>query len=159
MLFRSSYRGTIVWNPEDVKFAADISYQAGVTLYAAEGYCFTEDSISKVKTGVISGITVSEDGKELKFHITYPFTKSEDSQESNSETGNNQQKPNDEENGTNSQTGDDQQNGNHSENENEQQSGTDSEREESDGDLSHPPKEQNKQTGKQKIKIETQQQL
>ncbi|MCI8495414.1 MAG: biotin/lipoyl-binding protein [Lachnospiraceae bacterium] len=142
-----SYHGTIVWNPEDVKFAADISYQAGVTLYAAEGYCFTEDSISKVKTGVISGITVSEDGKELKFHITYPFTKSEDSQESNSETGNNQQKPNDEENGTNSQTGDDQQNGNHSENENEQQSGTDSEREESEQNKNDSQNKTSQQNG------------
>ena len=50
-----SYEAIISWNPEDKKFAAKTSYQAEVELNAAEGYCFTKESINQIKTGVLSG--------------------------------------------------------------------------------------------------------
>lgn len=72
-----SYEGTIAWTPSGKKFAAETSYQAYVSLSAADGYLFGTDSISQVKAGVLSGIEVAEEGKKLSFCITYPFTLSE----------------------------------------------------------------------------------
>lgn len=72
-----SYEGTISWKPADKVFAEKTSYQASIALYAGEGYSFTEESISKVKTGVLSGVTLSEEGKSLSMQITYPFTEAE----------------------------------------------------------------------------------
>lgn len=69
-----SYHGTVSWKPEDEKFKEKTSYQASINLYAGEGYYFTGESVSKVKTGVLSGVTVSEDGKNLSMQNTYPFT-------------------------------------------------------------------------------------
>ncbi len=69
-----SYEGTIVWKPGDNAFKENTSYQASLTLYAGAGYVFASDSIRKVKTGVLSGVTVSEDRKSLSLQITYPFT-------------------------------------------------------------------------------------
>ncbi len=72
-----SYQGKISWKPGDKKFAAETSYQAYVTLAAGEGYLFTDSSVAQVKTGVLSGLSVASDGKELSFCITYPFTAAE----------------------------------------------------------------------------------
>lgn len=72
-----SYQGQISWKPGDKKFAAETSYQAYVTLAAGEGYLFTDSSIAQVKTGVLSGLSVTSTGKALSFCITYPFTAAE----------------------------------------------------------------------------------
>lgn len=72
-----SYEGTVSWKPQCQAFAAETSYQSYVELTAAEGYLFSSGSISQVKTGVLSGVSVAEEGKKLSFSITYPFTASE----------------------------------------------------------------------------------
>ena len=69
-----SYTGTISWNPGDGVFQADTVYQAKVTLYAADGYSFTGNSINGIEAGAVSGVSVSEDGSTLSFTITYPQT-------------------------------------------------------------------------------------
>ncbi|NBH13118.1 biotin/lipoyl-binding protein [Lachnospiraceae bacterium] len=76
-----SYTGTISWKPEHKVFVEKTSYQASVTLHAADGYSFTGDSISRVKTGILSGVMVSEDGKNLSLQLTYPFTEAEKQEE------------------------------------------------------------------------------
>lgn len=76
-----SFSGTISWKPEDKVFAEKTSYQASISLYAADGYFFTGESIGKVKTGILSGVTVSEDGKNLNLQITYPFTEAKKKEE------------------------------------------------------------------------------
>lgn len=114
-----SYGGTIVWKPEDKTFAENTSYQAGITLSAGEGYIFTRESISKVKTGILSGVTVSEDGKSLSLQITYPFTMAEEKEEkneklpdSNNKTENNTEENSGSESGTQTQSETDKQNNN-----------------------------------------------
>lgn len=76
----ASYEGSIVWNPTDSMFAAGTTYSADVTLTAKEGYIFGIDSILSAYTGVVSGITVSDDGNTLAFKITFPATAEEKSQ-------------------------------------------------------------------------------
>ena len=71
-----SYTGTVTWNPADSTFAAGTSYQADVTLYATDAYVFETSSISRVQTGLVSGITVSSDGKTLTFRLTFSATES-----------------------------------------------------------------------------------
>lgn len=68
-----SYTGTIVWNPQDSSFLPGVTYQANVTLYASEGYCFETDSISST-SGVLSGVSVSEDAGTVSFTVTFPET-------------------------------------------------------------------------------------
>lgn len=68
-----SYTGTIVWNPRDSSFLPGVTYQANVTLYASEGYCFETDSISSA-SGVLSGVSVSEDAGTVSFTVTFPET-------------------------------------------------------------------------------------
>lgn len=86
-----SYQGQISWKPKCKKFAAETSYQAYVTLTAGEGYLFHDKSINQTKAGVLSGVAVAENGKELSFCLTYPFTASEKTnsqKEENSAEGN-----------------------------------------------------------------------
>lgn len=78
-----SYEGSITWKPECQSFAADTSYQAYVSLTAGEGYLFDSNSITQVKTGVLSGVSVEEDGTKLSFCITYPFTATEETNSGN----------------------------------------------------------------------------
>lgn len=78
-----SYTGVMKWNPDDSIFAADIEYQADVILYASEGYVFGCDSILKIQTGLLSNVSVSEDGKTMSFHVTFSSTGTEQ-QENNS---------------------------------------------------------------------------
>ncbi len=83
-----SYEGIVSWTPSCRKFAAETSYQAFISLSAGEGYQFGNNSISQIKTGVLSGINVTEDGKKLSFCITYPFTASEKQGGQNGSEGN-----------------------------------------------------------------------
>lgn len=83
-----SWNATIVWTDSDGNelsssdtFGYATTYRAGVTLTAADGYCFTEDSISQVSGYTLSGLTVSEDGKTISFVLTAPETAAESSSE------------------------------------------------------------------------------
>lgn len=67
-----SYTGSISWNPGDAAFLPGVTYQAGVTLLAGTGYSFAADSISQTSSGVLSGISLSEDGTSLSFTLTFP---------------------------------------------------------------------------------------
>ncbi len=89
-----SYQGQITWKPGAKKFAAQTSYQANVTLIAGEGYLFTDSSIAQVKTGVLSGLSVTSNGKELSFCITYPFTEAEKEGTQDEEKNENAEKDN-----------------------------------------------------------------
>lgn len=106
-----SYQGQISWKPGDKKFAAETSYQAYVTLTAGEGYLFTNSSVVQVETGVLSGLSVASNGKELSFCITYPFTAAEKQNSQNEDI----EKNNDgstEENNKSNNTGDTERNNN-----------------------------------------------
>ncbi len=69
-----TYTGTIIWNPGDSTFDEKTVYQANVALTAGDGYVFSADSISQIAVGTVSGVTVSQDGKNLSFQITFPET-------------------------------------------------------------------------------------
>lgn len=69
-----SYTGKVSWNPNDSVFKENTAYQADVTLYALGDYIFDSGSILKVQTGLLSGITVSEDGRTLTFCLTFSAT-------------------------------------------------------------------------------------
>ena len=69
-----SYTGTVTYQPGYDPFAADTVYQAQVQLTANEGWYFQVDSIFRIESGAVSGITVSSDNKILSFTITYPAT-------------------------------------------------------------------------------------
>ena len=69
-----TYTGTITWNPGDSTFNEKTVYQANVALTAGDGYVFSADSISQIAVGTVSGVTVSQDGKNLSFQITFPET-------------------------------------------------------------------------------------
>ena len=69
-----SCTGTVTYQPGDDPFAADTVYQAQVQLTANEGWYFQVDSIFRIESGAVSGITVSSDNKILSFTITYPAT-------------------------------------------------------------------------------------
>ncbi len=68
------YTGSIFWNPSVTVFEAGTTYKADVTLNATDGFVFGSDSIIQVESGLISGIQVLEQGKQLKFQITFPET-------------------------------------------------------------------------------------
>lgn len=78
-----SYTGEITWNPGDSAFAGETEYQADVSLQAAEGYVFGSDSILQIQTGLLSGLMVSEDGKTMSFHVTFPATEAEQNKQEN----------------------------------------------------------------------------
>ena len=81
-----SYEGKVAWTPADSKFAAGTTYSADVSLTAKDGYVFGIDSILSVQTGILSGTTVSDDGKTLTFHITFPATAEEQTQKTQETT-------------------------------------------------------------------------
>lgn len=101
-----SYEGMISWKPNHQIFASETSYQADITLMAKEGYCFSSDSIGKVKIGVLSGLIVSKDGKTISFQITYPLTEKEDN-DHDSGNGDNSGNGNDSGNGSGDKDGKD----------------------------------------------------
>lgn len=80
-----SYTGSIKWNPDDDVFQGGVTYQAQITLEAQEGYIFGNDSISGISSGVISGMSILNDGKSLSFTITFPETKKQEDEKSDSE--------------------------------------------------------------------------
>ena len=80
-----SYTGSIKWNPGDEVFQGGVTYQAQITLTAQEGYIFGNDSISGISSGVISGMSILNDGKSLSFTITFPETKKQEDEKSDSE--------------------------------------------------------------------------
>lgn len=82
-----SYTGKVSWNPGDSIFAEETAYQADITLYASEDYIFDSNSILKIQTGLLSGITVSEDGKTLTFRLTFSSTKKAEQAESGGAKG------------------------------------------------------------------------
>lgn len=83
-----SYSGVITWNPNDTAFAADTAYQALVMLSASDGYCFGTDSIQGTASGVISGITVSDNGKTLEFQLVFPKTEADENNDAKSDDNN-----------------------------------------------------------------------
>ena len=80
-----SYSGVITWNPNDTAFAADTAYQALVMLSASDGYCFGTDSIQGTASGVISGITVSDNEKTLEFQLIFPKTEADENNDAKSD--------------------------------------------------------------------------
>ena len=80
-----SYSGVITWNPNDTAFAADTAYQALVMLSASDGYCFGTDSIQGTASGVISGITVSDNEKTLEFQLVFPKTEADENNDAKSD--------------------------------------------------------------------------
>ena len=80
-----SYSGVITWNPNDTAFAAYTAYQALVMLSASDGYCFGTDSIQGTASGVISGITVSDNGKTLEFQLVFPKTEADENNDAKSD--------------------------------------------------------------------------
>ena len=80
-----SWEGTVSWDPADDSFAPGTVYQAQVMLVAGEGWYFSTDSILGTDTGVISGITLSQDGSTLQFSITYPETEEDATDEGTGE--------------------------------------------------------------------------
>lgn len=68
------YTGTILWNPTDSIFQPATTYTAAVTLTAKEGYQFAAGIAPQFSTGVVSGITLSEDNSVLTFSIVFPAT-------------------------------------------------------------------------------------
>lgn len=81
-----SYEGKVAWSPANSTFAAGTTYSADVTLTAKDGYVFGIDSILSVQTGILSGTMVSDDGKTLTFHITFPATAEEQTQKTQDTT-------------------------------------------------------------------------
>lgn len=69
-----SYTGSVAWNPGDDSFQEKTVYQAVVSLTAGDGYVFRSDSISAIALGTVSGVSVSQDGKNMSFQITFPET-------------------------------------------------------------------------------------
>lgn len=78
----NSYSGTIKWSEAVSTFAAGTTYGVDITLTAQDGYTFAADSITKVAMGLLSGVSVSNEGKTLSFHVTFPATEEEETQTS-----------------------------------------------------------------------------
>ena len=73
-----TYTGVITWNPADSVFMAGTDYQALIVLTAGDGYYFGADSILGTESGTLSGIRISDDGKNLEFQIAFPATSGEE---------------------------------------------------------------------------------
>ncbi|MGI6012221.1 MAG: biotin/lipoyl-binding protein [Ruminococcus sp.] len=74
-----SYSGSICWSPADASFQAETVYQANIVLQADDNYVFSGDSITGTAVGVLSGISVSDDGKTMELQITFPATEADES--------------------------------------------------------------------------------
>lgn len=83
-----SYSGVITWNPNDTAFAANTAYQALVMLSASDGYCFGTDSIQGTASGVISGVTVADNGKTLEFQLVFPKTATDENNDAPNDANN-----------------------------------------------------------------------
>lgn len=78
-----TYSGSIVWNMDQEVFQNGIVYQALVTLNAAEEYYFSMDSVQQLSVGIMSGLSIADEGKTLSFQITFPETEQKTSEETN----------------------------------------------------------------------------
>lgn len=122
-----SYSGVITWNPNDTAFAADTAYQALVMLSASDGYCFGTDSIQGNASGVISGITVSDNEKTLEFQLVFPKTEADENNDAKSDDDSAKDNNNADANTDNNQNTDNNKNTNSSNNTNSDNSTADSE--------------------------------
>ena len=113
-----SYSGVITWNPNDTAFAADTAYQALVMLSASDGYCFGTDSMQGTASGVISGITVSDNGKTLEFQLVFPKTEADENNDAKSDDDSAKDNNNADANTDNNQNADNNRNTNSSNNTN-----------------------------------------
>lgn len=75
-----SYTGSILWNPADSVFLPASTYTAAITLTAKEGYQFAAAIAPRLSTGVVSGITLSEDQSTLSFSVVFPATAEEETE-------------------------------------------------------------------------------
>lgn len=75
-----SYTGSILWNPADSVFLPATTYTAAITLTAKEGYQFATGIAPQLSTGVVSGITLSEDQSTLSFSVVFPATAEEETE-------------------------------------------------------------------------------
>lgn len=78
-----TYSGSIVWNMDQEVFQNGIVYQARVTLNTAEEYYFSMDSVQQLSVGIMSGLSIADEGKTLSFQITFPETEQKTSEETN----------------------------------------------------------------------------
>ena len=78
-----TYSGSIIWNMDQEVFQNGIVYQARVTLNAAEEYYFSMDSVQQLSVGIMSGLSIADEGKTLSFQITFPETEQKTSEETN----------------------------------------------------------------------------
>ena len=74
----TGYTGTIAWEGNPVKFAANTVYAANITLTAASGYIFGDDATGNVAGASITNNAVSNDGSKLTFKATFPATADKD---------------------------------------------------------------------------------
>ena len=70
----TGYTGTISWEGNPTKFAADTVYAANITLTAADYYVFASDATGSVSGATVTNNSVSNDGKNLTFKATFPKT-------------------------------------------------------------------------------------
>ncbi|MBQ4283080.1 MAG: S-layer homology domain-containing protein [Lachnospira sp.] len=74
----TGYTGTIAWEGNPAKFAANTVYAANITLTAASGYIFDNDATGNVAGATITNNSVSNDGSKLTFKATFPKTAGKD---------------------------------------------------------------------------------
>lgn len=74
----TGYTGTIDWEGNPTKFAANTVYAANITLTAATGYIFDSNATGSVSGATVSNNSVSSDGSTLTFKATFPKTADKD---------------------------------------------------------------------------------
>ncbi len=74
----SGYTGTIAWEGNPTKFAADTVYVANITLTAADWYVFAPTATGSVSGATVTNNSVSSDGSTLTFKATFPNTAGKD---------------------------------------------------------------------------------
>lgn len=70
----TGYTGTIAWEGNPAKFAANTVYAANITLTTSSGYIFGNDATGNVAGATITNNAVSNDGGKLTFKATFPAT-------------------------------------------------------------------------------------
>lgn len=70
----TGFTGTITWEGNPTKFAANTVYTANITLTAADYYVFASDATGSVSGATVSNNSVSSDGRILTFRATFPKT-------------------------------------------------------------------------------------
>ena len=70
----TGYTGTIAWEGNPTKFAANTAYSANVTLTASAGYIFDNSATGNIAGATITNNAVSNNGSKLTFKATFPAT-------------------------------------------------------------------------------------